>query len=270
MAVDKLGRPRLLVVDDDFSLARQLARFFEGRRMEVRISLEGQTAVDAACGWPADVVLLDAKMPGVDGWEVCRRLRASGYSAPILMLSGYDTERDVVRAHQAGADDHVSKTAKPAVLVAKVERALARERSRSSTTSARSAHERAAIPPRVSGIRDLLRRCDALGLAAAGLELTRLEEHILTTLACARGAVVAADCLVEEGWGRGSATAGALRQSIVGLRKKVKPQGWQIRNVHGRGYRLERRPRASGWDWAGPQPAEKPDTPARDARKKTA
>jgi DNA-binding response OmpR family regulator len=268
VAVDEFAKPRLLVVDDDVCLAKQLARFFEGRRMETRISLDGETAVDAALGWPADLVLLDAKMPGVDGWEVCRRLRASAYSAPILVLSGYDTVWDVVMAHQAGADDHVSKTAEPAVLVAKVERALERERSRSVAAAAGGAHE-SVIPPHVSGIRDLIRRCDVPSLVAAGLELTRLEEHILTTLICAHGTVVPADYLLEEGWGRGFGGRGPLQQSIAGLRRKVEPLGWQICNVRGRGYRLERKPRQSGWHWAGRQLSEKTQTPASDSEKKT-
>jgi DNA-binding response OmpR family regulator len=262
-----------LVVDDEVCLARQLARFFEDRGLEARIILDGPSAVDAALGWPADLVLLDAKMPGVDGWEVCRQLRASGYGATILMLSGYDTAWDVVLAHDAGADDHVSKTAAPAVLAAKVERAIERDRacgrSRSSTPSAGVAPANSAIPLRASGIRDLLRRCDAPGLAARSLDLTRLEEHILDPLARAHGAVVPADCLLEEGWGRGSAAPGPLHQLIAGLRRKIEPLGWHIRNVRGRGYRLEQQPRESGSGWAGQQLSEKTETPARDSQKKT-
>jgi DNA-binding response OmpR family regulator len=71
----------------------------------------GEDEVCRMDNWPADVVLLDERMPGMSGHEVCRRLRAGGYSGAILIYSAYDTLSDLVLAHEAGADDHVSKAA---------------------------------------------------------------------------------------------------------------------------------------------------------------
>jgi two-component system OmpR family response regulator len=129
-AAEELARPRVLVVDDEVCLARLLADSLRRSGLEVRVCCDGKSAEETALGWPAEVVLLDARMPGMDGYEVCRRLRASGYAAPILIWSGYDSVSDVVLAHDAGADDHVSKNGNVAVLKAKIRRALERVRAR--------------------------------------------------------------------------------------------------------------------------------------------
>jgi DNA-binding response OmpR family regulator len=90
----------------------------------------GEDEVCRMDNWPADVVLLDERMPGMSGHEVCRRLRAGGYSGAILIYSAYDTLSDLVLAHEAGADDHVSKAADLQVLQAKIRRAVERVRER--------------------------------------------------------------------------------------------------------------------------------------------
>jgi DNA-binding response OmpR family regulator len=250
-AAEELARPRVLVVDDEVCLARLMADSLERSGYEVRVCHDGGSALEAALGWPAEVMLLDARMPGMDGYEVCRRLRASGYAAPILIWSGYDSVSDIVLAHDAGADDHVSKTADVAVVKAKIRRAL--ERARSCEQSARASpalggtlgdHE--IHSPRVSGIRDLLRGTgvDAPAIDRAGL--TRLEEHIFSKLVCAKGATVWTDSLFEEAWGRISVSPGSLYRAISSLRGKLEPCGWRICSVRGVGYRLGRSQKRDG------------------------
>jgi DNA-binding response OmpR family regulator len=199
-AAEEPARPRVLVVDDEVCLARLMADSLGRSGCETRVCHDGKGALETALGWPAEVVLLDARMPGMDGYEVCRRLRASGYGAPILIWSGHDSVSDVVLAYDAGADDHVSKTADVTVLKAKIRRALERaSRPPGGALGDQGIHP----PPRVSGIRDLLTGSgvDAPAIDRAGL--TRLEEHIFSKLRCARGATVWTDSLFRERWDRG-------------------------------------------------------------------
>jgi two-component system OmpR family response regulator len=100
----------------------------------------------------------------------------------------------------------------------------------------------------VSGIRDLLglSKRAAVGLHIDGLELTRIEEHLLSRLIFAAGTPVAREDLVEEAWGWRATAHGPLHQSISRLRRKLEELGWSIRNVRGVGYQLEQPARTRG------------------------
>jgi DNA-binding response OmpR family regulator len=228
---DVVAQPKLLLVDDEVRWATRFAAALAKTALDVKTCNDGPTAIEALRNWPADVVLLDERMPGMSGHEVCRRLRAGGYSGAILIYSAYDTLSDLVLAHEAGADDHVSKAADLVVLQAKIRRAVERVRERRGPPSSRRG--------RPSGIRDLLRDLER-GQAIDWGSLTQLEERLLCMLVCARGKPVSAEALVLEGWDRADLPLSKLYEPISNLREKLAPLGWRIQNVRGRGYRLER------------------------------
>lgn len=122
----------VLVVDDDPKLTDMLRRALALEGFEVGTALSGQEALERALArWP-DVVVLDWMLPGMDGLEVCRRLRRSG-DVPILMLTARDAVEDRVLGLESGADDYLVKPFALEELVARV-RALLRRRARSRTT----------------------------------------------------------------------------------------------------------------------------------------
>lgn len=100
---------RVLVVDDEPAVREVLARILEVEGFEVALVGDGRAAVRAQASAPADAVLLDVLMPGLDGLEVCRRLRDTGDRTPVLMLTARDGVGDRVAGLEAGADDYLPK-----------------------------------------------------------------------------------------------------------------------------------------------------------------
>src|SRR5512142_2577494 len=100
---------RILVVDDDAGVRDSLARTlrFEGYRVDT--ARDGQQALDAVGAGEPDVMILDVSMPGMDGLQACRRLRADGVLLPVLMLTARDSVGDRVAGLDAGADDYLVK-----------------------------------------------------------------------------------------------------------------------------------------------------------------
>jgi two-component system response regulator MprA len=100
---------RILVVDDEPAVREALERILRHDGFEVAMACDGREAVRTQAAAPADAVLLDVLMPGVDGLEVCRRMRDTGDRTPVLMLTARDEVGDRVAGLEAGADDYLSK-----------------------------------------------------------------------------------------------------------------------------------------------------------------
>jgi two-component system response regulator MprA len=116
---------RVLVVDDDAPVRRMLERTLGAEGYQVRALADGGQALAAVEREAPDIVVLDVRMPGLDGLAVCRRLRASGFTQPILLLTARDAVADRVAGLDAGADDYLVKPFAPEELSARL-RALVR------------------------------------------------------------------------------------------------------------------------------------------------
>jgi two-component system response regulator MprA len=101
--------PSVLVVDDEPAVRRALERALLLESYDVELAADGREALDRLAEHPADAVILDVMMPGIDGLEVCRRLRAAGDRTPVLMLTARDAIDDRVTGLDAGADDYLVK-----------------------------------------------------------------------------------------------------------------------------------------------------------------
>jgi DNA-binding response OmpR family regulator len=123
---------RILVIEDEQKIADFLRRglTYEGFAVEVR--LDGESGLKAARDNPPDLVILDVMLPGLDGWEVCKRLRAGG-AVPILMLTAKDAVPDRVKGFESGADDYVTKPFAFEELIARVRALLRRTRTSEET-----------------------------------------------------------------------------------------------------------------------------------------
>ena len=116
---------RVLVVEDHVKLAGQLRRALRGEGMATDVAVRGEDALWMAGSTPYEIVVLDVMLPGIDGLETCRRLRADGVRAPVLMLTARDALRDRVAGLDVGADDYLTKPFALEELAARL-RALAR------------------------------------------------------------------------------------------------------------------------------------------------
>lgn len=115
----------VLVVDDTPDSIMVLCALLKGR-YDTRVAISGEAALRVLGATPVDLVLLDAVMPGMDGYEACRRIRANPATAatPVVFLTAQSAPEDAARAVAAGASGHLAKPVEPALLLAMVERHL--------------------------------------------------------------------------------------------------------------------------------------------------
>jgi DNA-binding response OmpR family regulator len=113
---------RVLVVDDNAQVRSAVTRFLRLHAFHVEVASEGRGALAEIRRQPVDFVLLDVDMPGMDGFEVCRRIKADPANAfvPVILLTGLDSSEDRIRGAEAGCDGYLSKPVAPAELVARV------------------------------------------------------------------------------------------------------------------------------------------------------
>ena len=123
-----MSTPRILVVDDDKRIAASVRRSLTYDGYEVDVVHDGASAIDAVRSQPPDVIVLDLMLPGIDGLEVCRRLRAAGDDIAVLMLTAKSTVPDRVTGLDAGADDYLVKPFAHEELLARVRTLLRRSR----------------------------------------------------------------------------------------------------------------------------------------------
>ena len=199
----------VLVVDDDQDLAEMLGIVLTGAGIDVDLVSRGDEALEAFRNNPPDLVLLDVMLPGLDGIEVCKQIRAESM-VPIVMLSAKGDTHDVVRGLEAGADDYMVKPFRHQTeLVARI-----RTRLRRTNTD-------------VAGlltISDLTIDVNAHEVTRAGkaIALTRLEFDLLVALAREPGRVFSRDALLGEVWGyRHSTDTRLVNVHVQRLRAKI-------------------------------------------------
>lgn len=218
---------RLLVVEDEPALAAALCRGLREEAYVVEIAGDGETALWAARSDAFDAMLLDVRIPDLDGCEVSRRLRAERSMLPILMLTACDATEDIVRGLDAGADDYLTKPFVFAELLARL-RALIRR----GTTGAGA--EFRVGPLRLETVS---RRVFA---GPRAVDLTEMEYRVLELLMRRAGSVVRRDRLAAAMWDDDMGPASnSLEVHIGNLRRKLDDrEGNLIQTRRGVGYLL--------------------------------
>ncbi len=128
--------PRVMVVDDDVTVREVVVTYLRAGGYDVGEAADGESALTDLRDERADLVVLDLMLPGIDGLEVCRRIRAKGDDVPVIMLTALGSETDRVVGLEHGADDYVTKPFSPRELVLRVESVLRRVGERSSVRGA--------------------------------------------------------------------------------------------------------------------------------------
>jgi DNA-binding response OmpR family regulator len=123
-----LAATRVLVVEDVEEIADVIVAVLRAAAHEVEVETDGAEGLARAVEWLPDVVILDLSLPGMDGTEVCRRLRAAGVDSYVLMLSARHEELDKVVGLSVGADDYITKPFSPRDLASRVHAAMRRRR----------------------------------------------------------------------------------------------------------------------------------------------
>src|SRR5438093_13749707 len=101
--------PTVLIIEDDPALLRGLKDNFEAQDFQVRLARDGREGLSAALAVPPDLLLLDIMLPKMNGYEICRAIRAQRLEMPIILLTAKGEEEDIIRGLELGADDYVTK-----------------------------------------------------------------------------------------------------------------------------------------------------------------
>jgi len=226
---------RVLYVEDDAEARELIARFLGEAGLSVETARDGRLGLERALGRAYDALVLDVKLPGIDGFEMIRRIRAAGVTTPVLCLTALGEVASRVRGLELGADDYLAKPFALAELLARI-RALVRRRERP--------------------LANRMQVCDlSVDIAAhrvrrAGktIALTPREFDLLAYLLRNEGSVVSRQMIIEYVWGEGfDSYSNAIDVHVNNLRSKVdKP--FDVRLIHtvkGVGYVVEERSAAA-------------------------
>lgn len=222
---------RILIVEDEKAIVEVVSRTLRRHGYETASAADGDSALEMAFSLRPDLVILDLMLPKMDGWEVCRRLKADRQTAsvPVLMLTARREERDVVEGLEIGADDYMKKPFSLSELAARV-KALLR---RSDPGEGGRIVEDGDLRIEVDGETALLR--------GASLDLSPTEFRLLEALARRMGRTVPREELLSKIWSFYGGDTRTVDVHISRLRKKLddgKRPALAVNSLRGRGYRL--------------------------------
>jgi two-component system alkaline phosphatase synthesis response regulator PhoP len=222
-----MTKETILVVDDEQNIVELARLYLEQDGFKVIAAHTGKAALERIKAESPALMVLDLMLPEIDGWEVCRRVRASS-DLPIIMLTARDEDIDKIVGLEIGADDYLTKPFNPRELVARVKAILRRT-------------DRAASPNKVYRLGDLAidpaRR--EVTVAGQSIDLRTKEFDCLLCLAEHKGFVLSREKLLELAWGYDF--AGQTRTvdvHVAHLRKKISHSTAQIETITGVGYKL--------------------------------
>jgi DNA-binding response OmpR family regulator len=225
------ARGSILVVDDEPTIAEVVSRYLVRAGYEVRSVSDGVAALEAVDERRPDLVVLDLMLPGIDGLEVCRRIRAKGDDVPVIMLTALGSETDRVVGLERGADDYVTKPFSPRELVLRVESVL------------RRVGERGTVKGIVSDgdlVVDSTEHAATLG--DQRLALTAREFDLLRFFLSNPGQAFSRDELLQKVWGWSFGDQSTVTVHVRRLREKVETDPThpvRLATVWGVGYRWE-------------------------------
>jgi two-component system alkaline phosphatase synthesis response regulator PhoP len=237
----------VLVVDDEESIQKLVAFNFQRSGFEVDTSANGYEALQRVREHEGqfDLIILDLMLPGMDGMEVCKRLRADRVNIPIILLTARDDEVDLVLGLELGADDYVTKPFSPRELIARARAVLRRAETNDEGVSGGEAAGLTAKQLRTNHIvMDLSRH--EVTVRGKLIDLTPKEFDLLRYLMENREHALTRDQLLDRVWGYSSATDTRIVDVHVShLREKIEPDPKNpilIRTVRGIGYKFAESP----------------------------
>ncbi len=225
---------RILLVEDDDTVAEVVDSYLRASDMTVVRCGDGLSAVGAALSSTPDLVLLDVMLPGIDGYEVLRRLRQQAVTAPVIMLTALADEDARIKGLEVGADDYVTKPFSPRELVLRVQSVLRR--------TVPSVAPDAALPVLVDGDLVVDTGSRKVELGGKPVALTLREFDLLAYLLANRNRVLSRDALLAAVWGWDVGDPSTVTVHVRRLREKIEtsPQSpTRLLTVWGRGYRWE-------------------------------
>jgi len=227
-----MAREKILVVEDEENILELLRYNLERDHYQVVIATTGEEALKQAAGKHPDLVLLDLMLPGIDGLEVCRRLKAEARTSgiPVVMLTARGEEADIVAGLELGAEDYITKPFSPRVLLARLKNVFRRRRAATLDETVLVRIADFVIDPKRHQVT----------VKGKAMQLTFTEFRILQLLAQQPGWVFTRNQIVEAIRGDDyPVTERSVDVHIVSLRRKCGAAGKMIETVRGIGYKFK-------------------------------
>lgn len=219
----------ILLVDDEPSILQLARLYLEREGFTVQEAGDGEAALEAVGRLHPDLLVLDVMLPRLNGFEVCRRLRAGSNETPVLMLTARDEDIDKILGLELGADDYLTKPFNPRELVARI-KAILRRSERPAPAAGRPLHLRDLVIDPASR---------EAQLGGRPLKLRTQEFDLLLTLAEQPGRVFTREQLLQQAWGFDFyGQTRTVDVHIAHLRKKLEGGEVRIETVTGVGYKL--------------------------------
>ncbi len=236
---------KILLVDDDRLLSVLLAKVLGANHYAIDRAFDGEAALELATAVEYDLILLDVQIPKLDGISLCRKLRSQGYRKPILLLTGNDSDADVVAGFDAGADDYISKPYATDVLLARIRTLLRRSNALSPEGSANKPYTNTLTWGNLCLDLDSGR----VRFGEQVIPLTAKEYNLLELFLRNPDRIFSRSSILDRLWGFDDAPSDrAINTHIKDIRKKLKAGGLTaeiIETVYGMGYRLKLHPQSS-------------------------
>ncbi len=218
----------ILVVDDEPNIVKLARMYLEREGYQVISEGDGQKALEAIALRKPDLVVLDVMLPSLDGFEVCRQLRAADNPVPIIMVTARDDDIDKILGLELGADDYLTKPFNPRELVARIRAVLRRG------STARSEQQ----PIRVGDL-EIDPASREVMVGGMPVDLRTQEFEVLQVLAENRGIVLTREQLLSKAWGYDFyGQTRTVDVHIAQIRRKIEASQVRIETVTGVGYKL--------------------------------
>ena len=222
-----MNQPKILVVDDDKEIVGAIKKRLEMEDYEIITAYNGLEAMDVLMEQDVQLLIIDVMMPKMDGWQVCREIRAHS-RVPIIMLTARGDERDELLGFELGVDEYISKPFSPKILVARVEAILRR----SGGPGTQDVLE-------VGGI-TINKAAHTVSIDGKELELSFKEFELLTYFVENQGLALSRETILNNVWNYNYfGDARTIDTHVKKLRSKMGEKGNYIKTVWGMGYKFE-------------------------------
>ena len=219
-------KQRILIVDDDENIAELISLYLMKECYETYIVNDGEAALKIFPEFKPNLILLDLMLPGIDGYQVCRELRATS-QVPIIMLTARSEERDELQGFNLGVDEYISKPFSPKILVARVEAILRRSNAVSSDLI------------EIGGIR-IDKAAHQVTIDGQNIDLSYKEFELLTYFVENQGIALSREKILNNVWNYDYfGDARTIDTHVKKLRSKMGEKGDYIRTIWGMGYKFE-------------------------------
>ncbi|MFI3207906.1 MAG: response regulator transcription factor [Eubacteriales bacterium] len=230
-----ISKQKILIVDDDENIAELISLYLSKECFDTKCVYDGEQAIDAFATYEPNLILLDLMLPGIDGYQVCREIRAKS-SVPIIMLSAKGEIFDKVLGLELGADDYMIKPFDTKELVARVKAVLRRYQPTKNNNANASKEKRVDFDGLAINLTNYTVICDG-----KNIDMPPKEIELLFFLASSPNQVFTREQLLDQIWGyEYIGDTRTVDVHIKRLREKIKDHDqWNIGTVWGIGYKFE-------------------------------